>query len=108
MKIYISLPITGHDLNKVFERCGQAASKIREAGHTPVSPLDPAVNNDHSKPYAVLLGNDITALLDCDAAVFLDGYTESRGCTLEFACARIYKKIILLEKDLGHGLKQFI
>lgn len=104
MKIYISLPITGHDLNEVRERCWQAAQKIREAGHTPVSPLE--VSPDPDAPYDEHIANDIKALLGCDAAVFLDGYSESKGCALEMACARIYNKEILFEKQFEHGLEQ--
>ena len=69
-------------------------------GHEPVSPLDPAVNPDHSLPYNVLLGNDIAALLECDAVLFLDGWTASQGCTLEMKAAEIYGKEILFEYQL--------
>ena len=96
MKVYISLPITGRDIEQVEERIDHAKKVLLKMGHDPVSPLDPVVNNDHSKPYGVLLGNDIAALLTCDAVLFLDGWTASNGCSLEFAAAKIYGKEILL------------
>lgn len=100
MKVYISLPITGHDIKDVERRIGQAKEALRALGHEPVSPLDPEVNDDRSKPYGVLLGNDIAALLTCDAVLLLDGWTASRGCRLEMEAAQIYGKKIYFEYDL--------
>lgn len=100
MKIYISLPITGHDIKDVEQRIRRAKEVLRDLGHEPVSPLDPAVNNDRSKPYGVLLGNDIAALLTCDAVLLLDGWMSSKGCRLEMEAALIYKKEILFEYQL--------
>lgn len=39
MKIYISLPITGHDIEEVEASCIYASGVIQAKGHTPVSPL---------------------------------------------------------------------
>lgn len=95
MKIYISLPITGHDIEEVEARCIYASGVIQANGHTPVSPLE--VSPDHDATYAKHMGNDIAALLCCDAVVFLDGWRESKGCRLEHAAAKIYNKIIKYE-----------
>lgn len=95
MKIYISLPITGHNIEEVEARCIFAKAVLEKKGHTPVSPLD----IDHSDPdfYEAVIGTDITALLCCDAVVFLDGWRESKGCALEHAAAKIYNKLITYE-----------
>ena len=95
MKVYISLPITGHDIEEVEARCIFAKAVLERKGHTPVSPLD----IDHSDPdfYEAVIGTDITALLCCDAVVFLDGWRESKGCTLAHAAAKIYNKLITYE-----------
>ena len=95
MKVYISLPITGHDIEEVEARCIFAKSVLKKKGHTPVSPLDVSDNPDAS--YAEHMGRDISALLDCDAVVFLDGWEESKGCALEHAAAKIYNKLITYE-----------
>ena len=95
MKVYICLPITGHDIEEVEARCIFAKAVLKRKGHTPVSPLD----IDHSDPdfYEAVIGTDITALLCCDAVVFLEGWRESKGCTLEHAAAKIYNKLITYE-----------
>lgn len=95
MKVYISLPITGHDIEEVEARCIFAKSVLKKKGHTPVSPLDVSDNPDAS--YAEHMGRDISALLDCDAVVFLDGWRKSKGCALEHAAAKIYNKLITYE-----------
>ena len=48
MKVYISLPITGHDIEEVEARCIFAKSVLKKKGHTPVSPLDVSDNPDAS------------------------------------------------------------
>lgn len=95
MKVYISLPITGHDIEEVEARCIFAKAVLEKKGHTPVSPLD----LDHRDPefYEAVIGTDITALLCCDAVVFLDGWRASLGCRLEHAAAEIYNKLIMYE-----------
>lgn len=90
MKIYISLPITGHDIEEVEASCIYASGVIQAKGHTPVSPLD--VSPDPDATYAEHMGNDIEALLCCDAVLFLDGWRTSKGCRLEHEAANIYDK----------------
>ena len=90
MKIYISLPVTGHDIEEVEARCIFATGVIEKKGHTAVSPLD--VSPDPDATYAQHMGDDIKALLECDAILFLDGWQYSKGCDLEHEAARIYQK----------------
>lgn len=97
MKIYISLPITGHDIEEVEASCIYASGVIQAKGHTPVSPLD--VSPDPDASYAEHMGNDIEALLCCDAVLFLDGWRTSRGCRLEHEAATIYDKVAFYSLD---------
>lgn len=97
MKIYISLPITDHDIEEVEASWIYASGVIQAKGHTPVSPLD----LDHRDPefYEAVIGTDITALLLCDAVLFMDGWKSSRGCRLEYAAAEIYGKQVFCSLD---------
>lgn len=88
MKIYISLPIIGQDIEAVEASIIFAKAVIGKKGHEPVSPLD----QDTTQDYATLMGNDIRELLQCDAVLFLDGWKESKGCRLENTAATIYGK----------------
>lgn len=88
MKIYISLPITGQDIEAVEASIIFAKAVIEKKGYTPVSPLD----QDTTQDYATLMGNDIRELLQCDAVLFLDRWRENKGCRLENTAATIYGK----------------
>lgn len=92
MKIYISLPITGRDMEEVEASCIFAAAIIEKKGHTAVSPLEVSPNPNAS--YAEHMGKDITALLECDAVLFLDGWEYSEGCLLEQRAAELYHKTL--------------
>ena len=108
MKVYISLPITGHDIEEVEARCIFAKAVLEKKGHTPVSPLDVSDNPDAS--YAEHMGRDITALLECDAVMFLDGWEESNGCLLEYFAAIIYGKKVIRARKMqlnGKNMKIF-
>ena len=81
MKIYISLPLTGRDFEAVeanFIYCIYASGVIQSKGHTPVSPFE--VSPDHDATYAEHIGTDITALLVCEAVLFLPGW-QTPDCT---------------------------
>ena len=69
---YVSLPITGRDIEDVEAECRFAEIRIKEKGFIPVSPL--VVSCDHDAPYSEHMGKDIAALLECDA-VYSVSYT---------------------------------
>ncbi|WP_148359763.1 DUF4406 domain-containing protein [Bacteroides clarus] len=89
-KVYISLPITGHNIKDVEKRCKSASELIEQLGFEAVSPLEVSSNPDAS--YEEHIGRDITALLQCDAVIFLEGWHYSNGCSLEHSAAGIYEK----------------
>ena len=84
-----------------FKTYDEVISKIEieSGGFEPVSPLD--VSPDEAT-YPEHMGKDIAALLNCDAAVFLDGWKNSKGCVLEHCACKIYKKHIF------YGLNDFV
>lgn len=90
MKIYISVPITGRDIENVESDIIYAKGVIEKKGHTPVSPFD--VSEDPDATYNEHIGNDIAALLNGDAVYFCDGWRQSKGCRLEYQAAFIYEK----------------
>lgn len=100
MKIYISLPISGRDIEQVEASLIFTSAVIEKKGHTPVSPI--AIDHPDPEDYEAVIGTDITALLCCDAVLFLDGWQHSKGCRLEFSAAEIYGKEILFDEDIFH------
>lgn len=90
MKIYISLPIIGHDHLATIKRANEAKALVEALGHEAITPFE--ANRGQKKPYPAYISADIEALLGCDAIYLLTGWSETRGCQLEWRCAQIYKK----------------
>ena len=101
-RIYLSLPIkdTGYttkermkyadELRKLLElRYG-----VRNENVIVITPFDVNENEDKDS-YARKMGNDIEALLECDAIYLCEGWQNSKGCMAEFEVARIYGKEIM-------------
>lgn len=94
MKIYISIPISGHDLMTQTGKAMELVEQIRALGHEAVNPFDtplaPLDWNDKKK-YAYYMGEDLKLLLGCDAILMSDPeWIKSKGCRLEFEAAGIY------------------
>lgn len=101
MKIYISLPITGYDLQE-RKRYAESVKKRLQQIYTDseiITPFD--VNPDPSLPYEELIGKDIAALLTCDMVYVCNGSNNSKGCRLERYAALIYGIIIARNGDFG-------
>lgn len=94
-KVYISLPISGQNLDDVLKRIQEASELLIAKGYIPVSPLE--VQTDLNAPYSELMGNDIKALLECDAIILLDGWENSKGCRLEKYAASLYRKPVFIK-----------
>lgn len=93
MKIYISIPITGHDLNTQTGKALEIAEKIKALGHEPVNPFDtphPPFGTSPKEQYAYYMGEDIKRLLMCDAVYFHPKWTKSKGCSTEHDIAVRY------------------
>lgn len=94
MKIYISIPISGHDLTTQTGKAMELAAKVQALGHEAVNPFDTPLAPtewDERAKYAYYMGEDLKLLLGCDAILMADPmWTKSRGCRLEFEAARIY------------------
>ena len=101
MKIYISIPITGYDLQERKQYAEDVRSRLQQIypdGEI-ITPFD--VNPDTSLPYEELIGKDIAALLTCDMVYVCNGSNHSKGCRLERYDALIYGIIIARKGDLG-------
>ena len=92
-KLYISLPITGRDLDSAKREAENYKRFYECAGYDVITPFD--VSPDSEKPYSYHMGRDIETLLECDAVFFVYGFHHSKGCNLEYAAAKIYGKEII-------------
>ena len=104
-RIYLSLPIknTGYTTKERMKyadevrRLLELRYGVRNENVIVSTPFDVDENEDKDS-YARKMGNDIEALLECDAIFLCEGWQNSKGCMAEFEVARIYNKQILFEK----------
>lgn len=102
MRIYISLPISGHNLSERIVEANRIADIINALGHHAVNPLHgPAAPTwaNEAEQYAFYMGEDLKELLMCHAVYFAPGWQTSRGCRLEHAAAEIYGFEIFYDLD---------
>lgn len=94
-RIYISLPITGEDIEKVKARAEEVKVRLTNNGMDAITPFD--VCDEKDKPYSYYMGRDIEALIDCDMIYMCKGWHKSKGCQAELHVAVVYEKEIIFE-----------
>lgn len=82
MKVYISLPITGKDLQQQKRHADDVAAFLLTVGFTPVTPFGKQGVPDDA-PYEEHMKADLRLMLDCDAICLCKGYQYSKGCLFE-------------------------
>lgn len=93
-KMYLSLPITGRDIDKVKEYAAKIKAKWMEKGYEVVTPFEVV---PFCMPYSYCMGRDIEALLECDGIVLCHDWFGSKGCRAECSVAQIYGKTIKID-----------
>ena len=104
-RIYLSLPIknTGYTTKERMKYADEVRRflelryGVRNENVIVITPFD-ANENEDKDSYARKMGNDIEALLECDAIYLCEGWQNSKGCMAEFEVARIYGKEIIFER----------
>lgn len=103
-RIYLSLPIknTGYTTKERMKyadevrRLLELRYGVRNENVIVITPFDVNENEDKDS-YARKMGNDIEALLECDAIYMCEGWQHSKGCMAEFEVARVYGKGIIMK-----------
>lgn len=90
MKIYLSLPISGHDIEK-RKKVAEHLKKNIEGAHPHTQVITPfEICTEEDKPYSYYMGRCIEVLIDCDTIFLAPGWRNSKGCNAEYAVANIY------------------
>ena len=105
-KIYISLPITGHE--DTYEQRLDAAVEYVKTNYPEyeriITPKDVAENlekeyNPLKPKYKEYLLCDMNAIYDCDAILMCNGWYDSKGCFAEIAFASALELEVLHQND---------
>ena len=87
MKVYLSMPISGHDLQERMNYAESAKSALLKRYDEVVTPFD-ACPYDPNKSYGQCMKECISSLLECDKIVFDKRWYDSNGCRVEAEVAR--------------------
>ena len=84
-RIYISGPISGHDLEERRKAFKETQLMLHTQGYEPVNPMenglpDDATTREHMR-------RDIEMLMTCDMIYMMRRWTHSKGCKVEFDVA---------------------
>lgn len=97
MKIYLSVPITGHNEKEVREHADLIKATLSRAGHDVVNPFE--IYAGMKPTYADYLCSDLRALADCDAIFLCKGWQFSRGCRIERTFAEEFGLQVMTEEQ---------
>jgi len=84
-RIYLSLPISGYDLQERIETAMQMEVKLRGLGYDVFNPFNNGLPNEASTHEHMKA--DIKALIECDGVLFMHGFNRSAGCHTELCVA---------------------
>ena len=108
VRIYISLPISGHDLEEREKKAAQMKGQVMQAVKTNklayiskngkvvsltenntvvITPFE-IVPDATGMTYEQVMAKDLEVLMTCDIVVFARHWQYSKGCRIEFAVAR--------------------
>lgn len=96
--IYISIPISGYDLEERKEAARAEKEKVSDMfpEASVFTPFD--VCSEPGRDYAYYMGRDVEHLLKCDTIYLCPGWHKSKGCRAEQAIAIIYGKTVIYAK----------
>ena len=81
MKIYLSGPITGYDIEERRRTFRLACENLKKEGHEAVNPFDNGLAD--TQDYKEHMREDLKLLLSCERIAFLPGWKYSNGCQVE-------------------------
>ena len=87
MKVYFSMPISGHDLQERMDYAESAKSALLNMYDEVVTPFDACPYNPN-KSYGQCMKECLRELIECDKIILDKGWYESNGCRIEAEVAR--------------------
>ena len=89
MKIFLSQPMAGKEEKEILLERAYVTEFLKEKLGEDIEILH--TYYDGPEPPLYKLGMAIQAMANADMVFFLPGWNESRGCKIEYQCAKEYK-----------------
>lgn len=96
MKIYISGPISGHDIEERKAEFARVKNILEKSGHEVFNPMENGLPED--SPTSEHMKADIKGLLECDGIYMMSHWNHSAGCQTEFMVANACGMTVMLEQ----------
>lgn len=87
MKVYFSMPISGHDIQERIKYAQSAKTALLNMYSEVVTPFD-ASPYDPNKTYGECMKDCLRELIGCDAIIMDKDWVNSNGCRIELEVAR--------------------
>ena len=87
MKVYLSMPISGYDINERISHAERAKIALKNVYEDVVTPFDVSPY-DPEKSYGQCMKECLSELITCDLVIFDEGWYQSNGCRIEAEVAR--------------------
>ena len=100
--IYISIPITGYDINERIEAAERLRERLLADGWAVYSPLHKS-SVPLDSPREIHMREDIKLLLKSDAIFMAGDWQESRGCVLEREVAKQCGLQVIYELEIDRN-----
>ncbi len=98
-RIYLSLPISGYDIEERRATALKKKKELEAAGFTVILPLENGLPVD-AGTYAHMK-RDFELLLTCDAIYMMERWCHSKGCKVEFDLATAIGLDVYFEEAMG-------
>ena len=98
-RVYISGPISGHDINMVRVDFQRVEYELIAQGYEPVNPVAEADKHPEHKTTHDHMRHDIELLMTCDYIYLMHHWTHSKGCQVEFEVATSIGLPVMFEES---------
>lgn len=98
-RLYLSLPISGYDIDERRETAMKMEVRLRGAGYEVFNPLGHQWKDGLT--HCEYMRRDIKSLLECDVIFFMKGFNRSLGCCTELNVAMACGLDVMFEEQVN-------
>lgn len=95
MKVFLSQPMSGRPREEILKERSTVLEELQKMHGDDIELIRSYFNTEEypnlpKHPSLYFLGMAIQRMADADMVYFMEGWDKSRGCVIEYECARMY------------------